>query len=107
MPHTFLERFALFADTPGAVAKMPGPLLDPSANGEIHTSLGRRPSKAIPQLPRAPKGRDIAPSPDDVPPRHPNGWVAPSRLRSFVDAIPRPLPWAGMGRLVEAERTAP
>ena len=33
-------------------------------------------------------------------------WTAPSGLGLIVDAIPRALPWAGMGRRVAAGRTA-
>ena len=34
--------------------------------------------------------------------RYNAGWIAPSGLRLIVDAIPRALPWAGMGRRVAA-----
>ena len=34
--------------------------------------------------------------------RYNAGWAAPSGLRLIVDAIPRALPWAGMGRRVAA-----
>ena len=34
-------------------------------------------------------------------------WIAPSGLRLIVDAIPRALPWAGVGRAVGAPNPRP
>ena len=74
----------------------------PSANGATNTSLGQRPRKIAPQLFRALKGRHNAPLSGAIRNLNPGGWDALSGLGSFVDAIPRALPWAGMGRRVAA-----
>jgi hypothetical protein len=42
---TFFEKFELFADAPGAVKGTRGLVLDYSANGAPHTSLGQRPDE--------------------------------------------------------------
>ena len=39
--------------------------------------------------------------------RYNAGWAAPSGLRLIVDAIPRALPWAGVGRAVGAPNPRP
>ncbi len=99
---TFFEKFDQFTDAPGAVAKMRELVLKLSANGAPHTSLGQRPRKTVTQSDRALKGRHNAASSDAIRMLNPGGWDAPSGLGSFVDGIPRALPWAGMGRRVAA-----
>jgi len=100
---TFFEKFDQFSDAPDAVAKM----RELSANGAPHTSLGQRPRNNGPQSSQALKGRNNPPA------NRPRGfpvwmfWVATSGLARFCDAIPRALPWAGMGRRVAAGGTAP
>jgi hypothetical protein len=76
-----------------------------SANGAPHTSLGQRPRKTVPQSFRALKGRQNAPLAHEIWVLDRGGWVAPSGRGSFVDAIPRALPWAGVGRRVAAGGT--
>ena len=76
-----------------------------SANGAPHTSLGQRPRKRVPQSSRALKGRPNSSVLDAIRMFHHGGWIAPSGLLSFVGAIPRALPWAGMERRVAAEGT--
>ena len=99
---TFFEKFDQFADAPDAVAKMRELVLDFSANGAPHTSLGQRPRKIVIHLSQALKGRHNASSSDTVRVGNPGAWIAPSGLGSFIHAIPRALPWAGMGRRVAA-----
>jgi len=78
----------------------------PSANGAPHTSLGQRPRKTATQLSQALKGRANSPRPNTDSELGRAVWNAPSGLGSLVDAIPRALPWAGMGRRVAAGRIA-
>ena len=103
---TVFEKFDQFADAPGAVAKMRELVLGFSANGAPYTSLGQRPRKTAPHSSQALKGR--ANGLRSVAIRFVRGavWIAPSGLDSFFNAIPRALPWAGMGRRVAAKRTA-
>ena len=103
---TFFEKFDQFADAPDAVAKMRELVLDFSANGATHTSLGQRPRKTAPHSSQALKGRYNRLVSDAIRVLNHGGWIAPSGLGSFVDAIPRALPWAGMGRRVAAGGTA-
>lgn len=74
----------------------------PSANGASHPSLGQRPRKTVIHLSQALKGRANASACGAMRIVKPGGWIAPSGLGSFVDAIPRALPWAGMRRRVAA-----
>jgi hypothetical protein len=99
---TFFEKFDQFADVPDAVAKMRELVLDFSANGAAHTSLGQRPRETAPQPFRALKGRHNAWLSDAIRMLNHGRWDAPSGLGSFVDGIPRALPWAGIGRRVAA-----
>ncbi len=101
---TFFEKFDQFADAPDAVVKMRELVLDLSADGAPHPSLGQRPRFTSRHSFQVLKGRNIAPSPDAIHMLNSIGWIAPSRLCSFVDAIPRALPWAGMDRRVAAYR---
>ena len=91
---TFFAKFALFADAPDAVAKM----REPSANGAAQASPGQRPGLPNHKTPQALKGRDKSCASFAVSMFHPAGWVAPSGLDSFSNAIPRALPWAGLVR---------
>ena len=102
---TIFEKFDQFDDAPDAVAKMRELVPEFSANGAPHTSLGQRPRKTAPQSSRALKGRHNAPSSGAIRILNPGRWIALSGLGSFVDAIPRALPWAGMGRRVAAGGT--
>ena len=77
-----------------------------SANGTPHTSLGQRPRKTASHSSPALKGRHNASSSGAIRILNPGGWIAPSGLGWFVDAVPRALPWAGMGRRDAAGRTA-
>ena len=77
----------------------------PSANGAPHTSLGQRPRKTAPHSSQALKGRPNRSASDAIRVWNHGGWIAPSGLCSVVDAIPRALPWAGMGRRVAAGGT--
>jgi hypothetical protein len=101
---TFFEKFDQFAAAPDAVAKMRELVLEFSANGASHTSLGQRPRITPRHSSQALKGRPNS--------SRPNKdwvwmfWIAPSGLDSFFHAIPRALPWAGMGRRVAAGKTA-
>jgi len=104
---TFFDKFDQFADAPNAVAKMRELVLSLSANGAPHPSLGQRPRNIVPHLSQALKGRHNASARGVIRVFNPGGWDAPSGLGSFVDAIPRALPWAGMGRRVAAGGTAP
>ena len=99
---TFFEKFDQFADAPDAVAKMRELVLHLSANGAPHTSLGQRPRNTAPYSSKALKRRPNRSASDAMWVLNSGGWFAPSGLRSFVDAIPRALPWAGMGRRVAA-----
>jgi hypothetical protein len=103
---TFFAKFAQFADAPDAVVKMRELVLEFSANGAPHTSLGQRPRKTAPQF-RALKGRHNASSSGVNRILKTGVWIAPSGLGSFFNVIPRALPWAGMGRRVAAGGTAP
>ena len=102
---TFFEKFEIFADAPGAANRTQGLVLDYSANGALHTSLGQRPRKTVPHSFRALMGRPNAPLAHAIWVLDRGGWVAPSGRGSFVDATPRALPWAGVGRRVAAGRT--
>jgi hypothetical protein len=99
---TFFEKFDQFADAPDAVAKMRELVLDSSANGALHPSLGQRPRTTVPQSSRALKGRANVLSSHAIRILNSDGWAAPSGLDSCFHAIPRALPWAGMGRRVAA-----
>jgi hypothetical protein len=79
----------------------------PSANGALHASLGQRPRKIVTHLSQALKGRHNPSVLVAIRMFNHGGWIAPSGLDSFVDSIPRALPWADMGRRVAAEETAP
>ena len=103
---TFFAKFDQFADAPDAVGKMRELVLRLSANRAPHPSLGQRPRKTAPHSSQALKGRANVLSSHAIWVLNPGGWIAPSGLRSFVDAIPRALPWAGMGRRVAAGGTA-
>jgi hypothetical protein len=74
----------------------------PSANGAPHTSLGQRPRKTVTHLPQALKGWPNPSACRAMRIVKPAEWIALSGLGSFVDAIPRALPWAGMDRRVAA-----
>ncbi|KAF0175955.1 MAG: hypothetical protein FD161_3134 [Limisphaerales bacterium] len=99
---TFFEKFDQFADAPDAVAKMRELVLELSANGATHTSLGQRPRKTVPHWVQALKGRASVSAGGAMWIVKPAEWIALSGLGSFVDAIPRALPWAGIGRRVAA-----
>lgn len=79
----------------------------PSANGAPHTSLGQRPRKTVTHLSVALKGQPNPSACEAMRIVKPAKWVAPSGLDWFFDAIPRTLPWAGMGRRVVAGGGAP
>jgi hypothetical protein len=102
---TFFEKFDQFADAPEAVAKMRELVLELSANGAPHPSLGQRPRITAPPSSQALKGRPNPSGLSAIRMLNHGGWVAPSGLRSFVDGMPRALPWAGMGRRVAAGGT--
>jgi hypothetical protein len=104
---TFFEKFDQFADAPDAVAKMRELVMRLSANGAPHTSLGPRPRKTVPHSFQALKGRANGSRSVVIRILRGANWVAPSGLDSFFHAIPRALPWAGMGRRVAAGRTNP
>ena len=111
---TFFEKFDQFADAPDAVAKMRELVLRLNANGAPLRSASSQRQRRAPSQPGATpqdhrphsfpalKGRSNPSSSDAMRGLHPGGWNAPSGLRSFSDAIPRALPWAGMGRRVAA-----
>jgi hypothetical protein len=74
-----------------------------SANGAAYGSPGQRPGSeghrpgfTVPHSSPALKGRANALSSDAIRGLHPSRWVALSGLASFVDAIPRALPWAAL-----------
>jgi hypothetical protein len=102
---TFFENFGQFFDAPDAVAKMRELLLKLSANGAPHTSLGQRPRKTAPHLFQALKGRANVSALGARRGLYSPCWIAPSGLDSFFHALPRALPWAGMGRRVAAGGT--
>ena len=102
---TFFEKFGQFFDAPDAVAKMRELLLKLSANGAPHTSLGQRPRKTAPHLFQALKGRANVSALGARRGLYSPCWIAPSGLDSFFHALPRALPWAGMGRRVAAGGT--
>ena len=102
---TFFEKFDQFVDAPDAVAKMRELVLKLSANGAPHTSLGQRPRKTAPHLFQALKGRANVSALGARRGLYSPCWIAPSGLDSFFHALPRALPWAGMGRRVAAGGT--
>jgi len=104
---TFFEKFDQFADAPGAVAKMREWVPNLSANGAAHTSLGQRPRKTVTPLRQALKGRNIGPIGNTTGMLNDGGWAAPSGLHLFFNAIPRALPWAGIGRALGAPNPRP
>ena len=94
---TFFEKFDTIADAPNAVTKM----RFFSANGANHPSLGHRPRNNFPIITQALKGRTMDSRAGIV-----AGWIALSGLDSFLNVIPRAMPWAGMKRPVRAGEIA-
>ena len=115
---TFFAKFAQFADAPDAVAKMRELVLRLSANGAPLRSASSQRQRRAPSQPGA-TPQDHRPHSSQALKGRANGlrsvairfvrgavWIAPSGLDSFFHAIPRALPWAGMGRRVAAGGTA-
>lgn len=104
---TFFGKFDLFADAPDMVARMRKWVPNSSANGAAHTSLGQRPRKIVTPLRQALKGRNTGPIGNTMGMFNNGGWAALSGLHLFYDAIPRALPWAGIGRALGAPNPRP